>query len=376
VLTLTRNDTPPRLGSAVAVAQTIRSTTAQTIRSTTPNSNEPVSPFEALAARGIGASQRPAREVKDLVATLGEGVYCFDVTADGRTVVLGTSKGPGRMYNLLDGKETTIFGLADGTTQVITIAPNGQWGAFGGDGGVDLWNRESATRQGRITLFPAARKVASVAIGPDSQLLAIGEGNRGNPGEAGALNVYRLGQPRAVQLDPGCKGGILALAFASRVKVAGEPVAAELLLAAGGGDGSIGLLDFGRGGKKCAQPPAGHTGAVRGLSFGPEGRLASAGDDGMIRVWDLSTGSQTRSLESRGNKFLSVAWSPDGKRLAGCTDTGNVSVWHMPRAQLGYTWDLPAPVTQAAFSPDGKFLLTCNGNGTVYVFRLANVAKQ
>jgi eukaryotic-like serine/threonine-protein kinase len=60
---------------------------------------------------------------------------------------------------------------------------------------------------------------------------------------------------------------------------------------------------------------AGHRGFANELSFSPDGMaLASAGDDGTTRIWDLAS-QESRPLPSRGSAVNTVVFSPDGKQV-------------------------------------------------------------
>src|SRR5262249_41947685 len=96
-------------------------------------------------------------------------------------------------------------------------------------------------------------------------------------------------------------------------------------------DGLLCLWDVSTG--TLRRPLRGHEGGVRSGSFSPGGEaVASASDDGTVRLWEAATGKEMRRFSDRPPGRLrgtpwSVAFAPDGKTLATGGDLGELHLW-------------------------------------------------
>ncbi len=115
----------------------------------------------------------------------------------------------------------------------------------------------------------------------------------------------------------------------------------------------------------------GHTDKIRVLAFTPNGDiLASGSDDGTIRLWDTSTGTQMLSRSAKNTN--SLAFSMDGKILASASDSSQIQLWDISTGkQLASLNGQNEPVTDLEFSPDNKILASCNRDGTIRLWNFS-----
>ena len=115
----------------------------------------------------------------------------------------------------------------------------------------------------------------------------------------------------------------------------------------------------------------GHPVHARTLAFSPDGKMLAGGSNaGAIHLWDTHTGTKLLTLKGHYNRVSALAFSPDGKTLASGSQNGEIILWDTANGSQGSENILEPPVKvgQLLFSPDGTILISGNWKGIIQLW--------
>lgn len=251
----------------------------------------------------------------------------------------------------LDGHQDNVYKFA--------FSPDSKrMASADGDGVVLLWDLTSNAAPRTLVKLPSS--TGELAFSPDGRSLAVPSGD-------GSLGIWDSATGKKLrQSPPAASRAIHGVAWTPD----GSALLSGETLASGG------EVVFVRDAASFAvrHTLQGHTFHVNAVATTPDGRLLlSAGGDGTLRSWDMSTGALVRTMSADGAALWTMSLSADGELVAAA---GRGRKIHLFRTRTGDAvfpgQDHQASVDQLAFSPDGKSIASSDSDGNIIVRELAS----
>jgi len=294
-------------------------------------------------------------------------VSCWAISRDARRVALGGGDTVHVFDARTSGKMPVFTGRA--LALALSFSADGQkLAAVWGDGTAEIWDVASGKQTARwllqeleqlsdlerVALTPDGRNLFLVGYPAHDRITWLGADQRESSGHAGhESTVYSIALTEDGTLGAtGDSNGQVSLWNAETREPMGTPLSIHrgnvmalqfspdaTWLATGGADGIVTVWDVAR--RNLMYSFKGHLGRIHDLSFSPDCHsLASASQDGDVRVWKLAASRQSRVLGVHELPVFSVAWSPDGRRVAvgtgdkSMSTDGIVRIWDVNNGDL------------------------------------------
>jgi WD40 repeat protein len=231
-------------------------------------------------------------------------------------------------------------------------------------GEVKVWDADTGQEVWAVQL---PQSVQGLAFDSDGKYLAVGLGEEvKKPGEVHILDAA-TGQLRFTLV--GHTAAVRCLAFSPDSK----------RLASAGDDQTIKVWDWERA--KASPPRAGeagpeivtlrgHAGRVNSVTFaGDSGAIVSACGDKVVRMWDVSAGRLVQTWRVNDHGVQCVSCSPTRRVVAWDGEDNSIRAWDLQAnaeafALRGHT----SSILTLAFSPDGQRLVSAGGDTAIRIW--------
>ncbi len=312
-----------------------------------------------------------ARELPLLSEHTGAVETCA-ISPDGKLIASGDTESTIKVWDLASGVER--YTLTGHKTRVLALAftPDSKTLVSASPDSIRFWDTQSGQERPRLAsqeqyLSRFVKYPFALAVTPDGKSLLIWLGaEKGAP--TISVNDLASGKPTLSFEDPGRE--VVSLTFSADGKKT----------AIGAKNGTVRMYDLEKRGEML---PGGdwfvydRKAGVADLVFTPDARLLYVGNDaGDVKVCRVADRQVLRTFKAHDRRVGVLIMSADGKRLASAGHDNVIKLWDTATGKELRRWDLHQRVrsdgfvSQMAFTPDGRYLLTANADTTLYLLEL------
>ncbi|HWE01010.1 MAG TPA: c-type cytochrome domain-containing protein [Tepidisphaeraceae bacterium] len=236
---------------------------------------------------------------------------------------------------------------------------------------IRLWIDQGAAGEVRGNGAPVVWQAMPAVLDPIYAVAVCGDGRFAACGRANRIDVYDLpaGRLAASLVDPKLKSSGGRAAHRDMVEsLAFSPDGATLA------SGSFREVKLWRAAPSDAKVELG-TKPATCLVSNPDGTLlATAGEDGVVRLWESATGKSDGELTGNDSPTVGLCFSPDGAKVAGVSKDKAIHVWDVAsRKPFGHV-ESPNEIRCVAFVAAGKQVAVGGADGLIRLWALPDAA--